>query len=119
PYMLLVRDVKKSRRLPLPADYEGRSWADKLYYRRSDLPAITHVDQSARIQTVDPQTSPRFWQLLHSFRELTGCAVLINTSFNVKDEPIVNTPEDAIRCFLQTEMDCLVMGNFIFSRKTY
>jgi len=119
PYMLLVKEVKRSRQLPLPEDYATRDWMDKLYYRRSDLPAITHVDQSARIQTVDRETHPRFWQLLHAFRELTGCAVLINTSFNVRDEPIVNTPEDAFRCFCQTQMDYLVIGDFIFSRNAY
>jgi carbamoyltransferase len=119
PYMLLVRQVKKSRQLGLPADYATRSWVDKLYYQRSDLPAITHVDYSARIQTVDRQTNPRFWQLLNAFREQTGCSVLINTSFNVRDEPIVHTPEDAIRCFLQTQMDYLVMGDLIFSKNAY
>lgn len=119
PYMLLVKEVKKSRRLPLPEDYAKRGWMDKLYYQRSDLPAITHVDYSARVQTVDRRSNPRFWQLLHSFKALTGCSVLINTSFNVRDEPIVNTPEDAIRCFLQTEMDQLVMGDLIFSKNAY
>jgi carbamoyltransferase len=119
PYMLLVKEVRRSRQLPLPEGYAGRDWMDKLYYQRSDLPAITHVDHSARIQTVDRRTHPRFWQLLHAFRELTGCAVLINTSFNVRDEPIVNTPEDAFRCFCQTQMDYLVIGDFIFSRNAY
>jgi carbamoyltransferase len=119
PYMLLVKEVKKSRQLPLPEDYATRAWADKLYYQRSDLPAITHVDLSARVQTVDRLTNPRFWQLLDSFRTLTGCAVLINTSFNVRDEPIVNTPEDAIRCYLKTQMDHLVMGDLIFSKNAY
>jgi carbamoyltransferase len=119
PYMLLVKEVKRSRQLPLPEDYATRDWMDKLYYQRSDLPAITHVDHSARIQTVDRKTHPRFWALLDAFRELTGCAVLINTSFNVRDEPIVNTPEDAFRCFCQTQMDYLVIGDFIFSRNAY
>jgi carbamoyltransferase len=119
PYMLFVRPVKKSRQLPLPPDYATWSWADKLYWQRSDLPAITHVDYSARIQTVDRETNPGFWQLLRAFRELTGCAVLINTSFNVRDEPIVNTPEDACRCFRQTQMDYLVMGEYIFSKTAY
>jgi carbamoyltransferase len=119
PYMLLVKAVKKSRQLSLPEDYATRSWMEKLYFLRSDLPAITHVDYSARIQTVDRETHPRFWELLHSFRELTGCAVLINTSFNVRDEPIVNTPEDAFRCFSLTQMDYLVMGDFIFGKNPY
>ena len=119
PYMLLVKGVKSERQIPLPTDFSTMEWVDKLYLRRSDLPAITHIDYSARIQTVDRQSNPLFWQLLHSFRELTGCAVLVNTSFNVKDEPIVNTPEDAFRCFLQTQMDYLVAGRFIFSKKNY
>jgi carbamoyltransferase len=119
PYMLLVKEIKRSRQLPLPEDYATRDWMDKLYYQRSDLPAITHVDHSARIQTVDRSTHPQFWALLYAFRELTGCAVLINTSFNVRDEPIVNTPDDAFRCFCQTQMDYLVIGDFIFSRNAY
>jgi carbamoyltransferase len=92
---------------------------DKLRFVRSDLPAITHIDYSARIQTVHRETNPLFWALLRSFRELTGCAVLINTSFNVRDEPIVHTPEEAYRCFIQTEMDCLVMGDLIFYKNDY
>jgi len=119
PYMLLVKEVKKSRQVPLPADFAALGWADKLAYRGSDLPAITHVDHSARVQTVDRLSHPLFWQLLHSFKELTGCPVLINTSFNIRDEPIVNSPEDAVRCFLQTKMDFLVAGPFIFSKKEY
>jgi carbamoyltransferase len=119
PYMLLVKEVKKSRQVPLPADFAGLGWADKLAFRGSDLPAITHVDHSARVQTVDRLSHPLFWQLLHSFKELTGCPVLINTSFNIRDEPIVNSPEDAVRCFLQTKMDFLVAGPFIFSKKEY
>jgi carbamoyltransferase len=119
PYMLLVREVKKSRQRPLPEDFPAWNWSDKLYWQRSDLPAITHVDYSARIQTVDRATNPLFWQLLEAFRRLTGCAVLINTSFNVKDEPIVNSPEDAFRCFRQTQMDFLVMGEYIFSKSVY
>jgi len=119
PYMLLVKEVKKSRQVPLPAGFAALGWADKLAFGGSDLPAITHVDHSARVQTVDRLTHPLFWRLLHSWKELTGCPVLINTSFNVRDEPIVNTPEDAVRCFLQTKMDYLVAGPFIFSKKEY
>jgi carbamoyltransferase len=117
PYMLLVRGIKRSRRHPLPEGYAGWSMTDKLSFVRSDLPAITHVDHSARIQTVDRQTHPRFWQLLSSFRELTGCAVLINTSFNTRDEPIVNTPEEAYHCLMRTGMDWLVMGDLIFDKR--
>ena len=101
----------------MPEGFAGWSLTAKLRFQRSDLPAITHIDYSARIQTVDRQTHPRFWQLLRSFRELTGCAVLINTSFNVRDEPIVNTPEEAYRCFMQTGMDWLVMGDLIFDKR--
>jgi carbamoyltransferase len=119
PYMLLVKEIKKQRQVPLPADYESWGWMEKLYFMRSDLPAITHVDYSARVQTVDEQSQPRFRQLLQAFHRLTGCAVLINTSFNVRDEPIVNTPEDAFRCFRQTQMDYLVIGDFIFGKKVY
>jgi carbamoyltransferase len=119
PYMLLVKEVKKQRRASLPADYAAWGWKEKLHFRHSDLPAVTHVDYSARVQTVDEYSEPRFRQLLQAFNRLTGCAVLINTSFNVRDEPIVNTPEDAFRCFLQTQMDYLVIGDFIFGKKDY
>ncbi len=119
PYMLLVQEVKKERQVPLPADYAMRGWMDKLYFERSDLPGVTHIDYSARVQTVGGEAQPRFRQLLEAFYKLTGCAVLINTSFNVRDEPIVNTPEDAFRCFGQTQMDYLVLGDFIFSKKAY
>jgi carbamoyltransferase len=116
PYMLLVKGIKESRRHPLPEGYAGRNMTDKLNFVRSDLPSITHVDYSARVQTVHRETNPLFWLLLRSFKELTGCAVLINTSFNVRDEPIVNTPQEAFRCLMQTEMDCLVIGNLIFDK---
>jgi carbamoyltransferase len=119
PYMLLVKEIRKNRQCPLPEGYAGLSWMDKLYVQRSDLPAVTHVDFSARIQTVDRESNPRFWQLLNCFRERTGCPVLINTSLNVRDEPIVNTPADAFNCFCQTEMDYLVIGDFIFSKNAY
>ena len=84
---------------------------------RSDLPAITHVDHSARVQTVASRTNPRYHELILAFEELTGCAVLINTSFNVRGEPIVCTPEDATRCFLRTEMDCLVLGPYLLHKE--
>jgi carbamoyltransferase len=117
PYMLLVKQVKKSRQLATPQGYAAEPLFDKLYFRRSDLPAVTHIDYSARIQTVHKETNVLFWQLLQSFKQLTGCAVLINTSFNVRGEPIVHTPQDAYRCFMRTEMDYLVIGNFIFDKK--
>ena len=116
PYMLLTKQIIRSRRHPLPEGYENYSPTDKLHVERSDLPAITHVDYSARVQTVHKETNGAFWRLLNAFKELSGCPVLINTSFNVRGEPIVLTPEDAYRCFMQTGMDCLVMENFIFHK---
>jgi carbamoyltransferase len=89
---------------------------EKLNIPRSTIPAVTHVDYSARIQTVHPETNPRFYSLLDEFEKLTGCPVLINTSFNVRGEPIVGTPEDAYRCFMRTEMDYLVMENIILKK---
>lgn len=117
PYMLLVQPVRESRRNPLPAEYARLPVRDKLYYPRSDLPAVTHVDFSARLQTVDRSTNPRYWRLIDAFKKQTGCAVLVNTSFNVRGEPIVNTPGDAYRCFMRTEMDYLVVGNYLFDKK--
>lgn len=115
PYMLLVKQVKHP--IPYPVDFKSNSLYDKLYFNRSELPATTHVDYSARIQTVHRDTNPRFWKLLNSFKQQTGCAALINTSFNVRGEPIVNTPEDAYKCFMRTNMDYLIIGNFIFSKQ--
>jgi carbamoyltransferase len=90
---------------------------DRLYVVRSDLPAITHVDYSARIQTVSRATNPRYWTLIDAFKRLTGCGVLVNTSFNVRGEPIVCTPDEAYRCFMRTEMDFLVMGDYVFDKR--
>ncbi len=117
PYMLLVHPVAESRRKPVPADYNALDLREKLYFERSDLPSITHIDYSARIQTVHKDTNPRYYQLIDSFKALTGYAVIVNTSFNVRGEPIVCTPNDAYRCFMRTEMDYLVVGNFIFDKK--
>ena len=117
PYMLLVHPVAEGRRHPLPAGYDSMDLREKLYYSRSDLPSITHIDYSARIQTVHKETNPRYWELINAFKELTGYAVVVNTSFNVRGEPIVCTPNDAYRCFMRTEMDYLVVGNFIFDKK--
>ena len=113
PYMLLVADVAHRLRKPVDNAVEG---LDKLYQIRSELPAITHVDGSARIQTVDSRTNPRYHALLSAFEERTGCPVLINTSFNVRGEPIVCTPEDAWRCFMRTDMDVLVMDRFVIEK---
>lgn len=117
PYMLLVHPVKVSRRHRLPANYHQLPLRDKLYILRSDMPSITHIDFSARIQTVHKETNPRYYDLIESFRQLTGYGVIVNTSFNVRGEPIVCTPEDAYRCFMRTEMDYLVIGNHLFAKQ--
>lgn len=117
PYMLLVQNIVHSERKPLPADYSQLDLKEKLYYVRSTLPAITHIDFSARIQTVHKETNPAYHQLISAFKELTGCSVIVNTSFNVRGEPIVMTPDDAYRCFMRTEMDMLVTGNYVFNKK--
>lgn len=116
PYMLLVAAVVGVRKKSLPADYHDFSLKDKLYYLRSDMPAITHIDYSARVQTVHKETNPRYWQLISKFKDKTGYGVIVNTSFNVRGEPIVCTPEDAYRCFMRTEMDFLVIGNYVFDK---
>ena len=117
PYMLLVTPVRRDRQQPLPPDYADRPMYDRLYFVRSDLPAITHVDYSARIQTVSRATNPRYWTLIDAFKRLTGCGVLVNTSFNVRGEPIVCTPDEAYRCFMRTEMDFLVLGDYVFEKR--
>ncbi|QRR03682.1 carbamoyltransferase family protein [Dyadobacter sandarakinus] len=117
PYMLLVHSVVSEIRNPTPANYNALELREKLYFQRSNLPSVTHIDYSARIQTVHRDTNPRYYSLIQAFRELTGCAVIVNTSFNVRGEPIVCTPEDAFRCFMRTEMDYLVIGNFVFDKK--
>lgn len=117
PYMLLVQPVKKCRRKELPGDYHSYDLKDKLYYQRSDVPAITHIDFSARIQTVHKETNPRYWSLINAFKNRTGYGLVVNTSFNVRGEPIVCTPDDAYRCFMRTEMDYLVIGDFVFSKE--
>jgi carbamoyltransferase len=117
PYMLLVAQVQKERQKPLPEGYQALPLYDRLYHLRSDVPAITHIDYSARIQTVNRETNPRYWQLIDTFRQRTGYGVIVNTSFNVRGEPIVCTPEDAYRCFMGTEMDYLVMGDYLFKKE--
>jgi carbamoyltransferase len=116
PYMLIVAPVRESLRVPMTAEQESLFGIDKLNIRRSELPAITHVDYSARVQTVHKETNPRYHALISAFAERTGCGVLINTSFNVRGEPIVCTPDDAYRCFMRTEMDYLIIENFIMSK---
>jgi carbamoyltransferase len=111
PYMLLVAPVRPERRVQ-EGDLELQG-LDKVKQVRSSVPAITHVDYSARVQTLDAERFPRFYRLVRAFRDRTGCPVVINTSFNVRGEPIVNTPEQAYRCFLATNIDVLVLENFV------
>ncbi|BCA54229.1 nodulation protein [Nitrospira sp. KM1] len=116
PYMLLVAGVQKGRCRELTQEEQALAGIEKLKVSRSDIPAVTHVDLSARVQTVDARTNARFARLLGAFRARTGCGVLINTSFNIRDEPIVCSPEDAYRCFMGTEMDMLVVGNYVLMK---
>jgi carbamoyltransferase len=117
PYMLLVAEVKKERQRPMSSSEKNLWGIDKLNIVRSDIPAVTHVDYSARIQTVHRDDNPLFHRLLDEFRKKTGCAVLVNTSFNVRGEPIVESPQDAYRCFMRTDMDVLVLGKYILQKK--
>ncbi len=116
PYMLLVHPVAEARRNPLPAGYESLPLREKLYHLRSDIPAVTHIDFSARIQTVSNKTNPRYWELISAFKAESGHGMVVNTSFNVRGEPIVCTPEDAYKCLMRTEMDFLVVGDYLFSK---
>ncbi len=116
PYMLLVAKVQKGRRLPQPST-EGMKMMERLKAKRSDIPAVTHLDYSARLQTVNYRHKPDYHQVISEFEKLTGCAVIVNTSFNVRGEPIICTPEDAYRCFMRTEMDVLVMEDCILFKE--
>ncbi len=116
PYMLLVADVRDDRRVPMTEEQQALFGIDKLNIKRSEIPAVTHVDYSARIQTVHADTNPRYHALISAFKQLTGCPVVVNTSFNVRGEPIVCTPEDAFRCFMSTEIDLLVVGNCVLQK---
>ena len=113
PYMLLVADIKKNIQIPMTSDQEKLFGIDKLNIKRSKLPAITHVDYSARVQTVHQKTNPKYYNLIKKFKEITGCSVLVNTSFNIRGEPIVCSIEDAFKCFMGTNLDILVIENFI------
>lgn len=117
PYMLMVANVAKDKCLSMTTEQQALFGIDKLNVARSQIPAVTHVDYSARIQSVHPETNPRFYALLDAFEKKTDCPVLVNTSFNVRGEPIVCSPEDAYRCFMRTEMDCLVLENFVLYKK--
>jgi len=116
PYMLLVAAVAENKRLTTSAEQEKLFGIDKLNVPRSAIPAVTHVDYSARVQSVHADTNPRYHSLISRFKQITGCPVLINTSFNVRGEPIVNTPEDAFRCFMGSEIEVLVVGNCFLNK---
>jgi carbamoyltransferase len=117
PYMLLVADVRESHRRKLTADEEKLWGIDKLKVKRSEIPAVTHVDYSARVQTVRRETNPLYWEIIEAFHELTGCPLIVNTSFNVRGEPIVCTPADSYRCFMRTEMDFLILENYLLDKQ--
>jgi carbamoyltransferase len=117
PYMLLVAPVRQRHRRKMTADEDALFGIDKLNAPRSSIPAITHIDYTARVQTVHANTNPRFHALISRFKELTKCGVLVNTSFNVRGEPIVCTPEDAFRCFMGTDLDMLVAGNALLKKE--
>lgn len=116
PYMLLVADVVNKRLNKMPANYNELPLMERLYLLRSDVPSITHIDFSARIQTVHRETNERYWKLINKFKEKTGYGVVVNTSFNVRGEPIICSPEHAYKCFMRTEMDYLVIGNYLYKK---
>ena len=117
PYMLLVADVKKNIQVPMSKEDQKLFGINKLNKKRSSIPAVTHVDYSARVQTVHKETNPRYYKLLEKFKKITGCPVLVNTSFNVRGEPIVCTIQDAFRCFMGTNLDLLVCENFVLFKE--
>jgi len=117
PYMLFVYPVNKSKRIKLPPNYNELFFYEKLYCPRSSIQPVTHVDYTARVQTVSPSTNPEFYQLLRAYKEQTGHSILINTSFNIRDEPIVCSPYEAFECFKKTHIDYLVIANYLFSKK--
>ena len=117
PYMLLVADVHKDKQRKMTSDEEKLWGIDLLNILRSDIPAVTHVDYSARIQTVHPDDNKRYYDLINKFYEKTGCPVIVNTSFNVRGEPIVESPLDAYKCFMRTEIDVLILENFILYKE--
>ena len=115
--MLLVADINASKKIEMTEEQKNLFGIDKLNIKRSEIPAVTHVDYSARIQTVNQETNKRYYDLISKFKEKTGCPVVVNTSFNVRGEPIVNTPTDAFNCFMGTELDYLVIGNCILDKR--
>ena len=117
PYMLLVSDIKKEKQINMSENDKKLFGIDKLNIKRSSVPAITHVDYSARIQTVHKETNPKYYDLIHEFKKITNCPVLVNTSFNVRGEPIVCTVDDAFNCFMGTNLDILVIENFLLFKE--
>ena len=117
PYMLQVAQVQGSEQVVMSEAENSLFGIDKLNVPRSSIPAVTHVDYSARIQTVAREDNPAYYDVIQAFNSLTGCPLVVNTSFNVRGEPIVNTPEDAYRCFMRTEMDCLVLGHHLLLKQ--
>ena len=117
PYMLLVAKVKQDKIIKMNKEQQKLFGIEKLNVSRSEIPAVTHVDYSARIQTVSKETNLKYFNLISKFKEKTGCPILVNTSFNVRGEPIVNSPRDAFNCFMGTELDFLVIGNCYLDKK--
>jgi len=117
PYMLFVAQILEDKKIEMTETEKKLFGIEKLNIKRSEIPAVTHVDYSARIQTVDQKTNSKYYSLLKNFNQKTNCPILINTSFNVRGEPIVNTPSDAFRCFMGTELDTLVIGNCFLKKK--
>ena len=117
PYMLLVADIKENKKKEMNESEKRLFGIEKLNIKRSDIPAVTHVDYSARIQTVHKNTNPKYYELIKNFRDITKCPVIVNTSFNVRDEPIVCSVQDAYRCFMGTDLDILVCENFILYKE--
>jgi len=117
PYMLLGSTIKDKYRLALPDDYNKMHYMERLYYKHSSLPAVTHVDFSARFQTVSEVSNQKYFTLLENFKRIMGYEILVNKSFNVRDEPVVCTPEEAYNCFMKTKMDYLVKNNYLFDKQ--
>ena len=115
--MLLVSNILSNRKIEMTKKQKNLFGIDKLNVKRSEIPAVTHVDYSARIQTVTESTNKPYYDLISKFKEITGCPIVVNTSFNVRGEPIVNSPTDAFKCFMGTELDYLVIGNCILDKK--
>jgi carbamoyltransferase len=109
--------VQKKRLNPVPENYDRMKMYERLYHLRSDVPSITHIDNSARIQSISKKTNEKFWKLINAYKQKTGYGLVVNTSFNVRGEPIICSPEDGYICFMRTEMDYLVLGNYIFDKK--